>query len=177
MSAHTIGPGFQSVIDLSACLGIEKFGWMWRFSHVNERSKRTIGFKMKIMSFKLTLKWMKCDRNWQPDLCAPCSFQHALELMAPINCLDLSYHTRVYIGGIGWEEISFSSSLCKLVVISFWIQDIFSGREYGWSYEWFPNDTQHVISISLDPSPSVMNGGESIWRLSVCRLIHWQRDI
>ncbi len=60
---------------------------------------------------------------------------------------------------------------------SFWIQDIFPGREYGWSYVGFPYDTQHVISVSLDPSPSVMNGGESIWRLSVCCLLHPQRDI
>jgi hypothetical protein len=54
------------------------------------------------------------------------------------------------------------------MAISFWIQDIFPGREYGWSYVGFPYGAQRLISESLDPSPSVMNGGESIWRLSVC---------
>jgi hypothetical protein len=63
------------------------------------------------------------------------------------------------------------------MAISFWIQGIFPGREYGWSYVGFPHNTQCVISVSLDPSPSVMNGGESIWQLSVCHLLHWQRAI
>jgi hypothetical protein len=40
--------------DLSACSGTEEFGWIWRFSSVNERSEITIGFEMKIMSFILT---------------------------------------------------------------------------------------------------------------------------
>jgi hypothetical protein len=43
-------------------------------------------------------------------------FQHALKLMAPINCVDfLIVPESTYEGVIGWEEVSFSSSLCKLV--------------------------------------------------------------
>jgi hypothetical protein len=52
------------------------------------------------------------------DLCASCRILHnALKLMAPINWLDLSYHTRVNVREISWKEVSFNSFLCEPVPV------------------------------------------------------------
>jgi hypothetical protein len=64
---------------------------------------------------------MKSDLNRQVRIFVHCvgfytipiCFRHALKLMAPINSLDLSYHTRVYVWENSWKEVSFNSTLCE----------------------------------------------------------------
>ncbi len=103
-------------------------------------------------------------------------FQHALKLMAPINCVDfLIILESTYKGGIGWEEVSFISSLCKLVwlhgflrqylfgyKVSFWVEsmvgpmwDFHTTRSASSAYLWIHH---HLSWMAENPSgncPSV----------------------
>ncbi len=93
-------------------------------------------------------------------------FQHALELMAPINCLDLSYRTRVYIQGIGWEKVSFSSSLCKLV----WLHGFLQGYLFGSKISF---QVESMVGPTWDFHMARSASSAYLWSITICH--EWWR--